>query len=507
MLLFIGFFGYNTHMQSISVTHNQPEYSVSEISGALKRVVEDTFGYVRVRGEISGFKRAASGHLYLDLKDANAVLNAVCWKGVASKFTFKPEDGIEVICTGKLTTYAGRSNYQMVIESMEPAGAGALMALLERRKQALAAEGLFDASRKRALPYLPQVIGVITSPTGAVIQDILHRIADRFPLHVVVCPVRVQGEGAADEIARAIAGMNNLVEGGAVPRPDVLIVARGGGSLEDLWAFNEEIVVRAAAASQIPLISAVGHETDTTLIDYAADVRAPTPTAAAEMAVPVRQDLLLAVKQTGLRMEQAMRRHVQHSVTRLDGLVRGMPRPSHMLEYRQQRLDDRGQRLILAMPVVLQRQHARLEKIAARLLHPSQQLQMKQQHLHMVSLRLTQVMPQHLLQCVHRYERVAARVQPVTVLQRIKEYYQRVEQVHERVLRKTVQQLDSAQHRVQLVSQMLEQLNYQKVLDRGFVLVRTEKGDPITSAAALPSESAITLQFRDGIRRAYSSGE
>ena len=222
-------------MQSVPSTHNQPEYSVSEISGALKRVVEDTFGYVRVRGEISGFKRAASGHLYMDLKDESAVLNAVCWKGVASRFTFKPEDGVEVICTGKLTTYAGRSNYQMVIEAMEPAGAGALMALLEKRKKALAEEGLFDASRKRPLPYLPSVIGVITSPTGAVIRDILHRIEDRFPLHVLVCPVRVQGEGAAEEIARAIMGMNALTEGGAVPRPDVLIVARGGGSLEDLW--------------------------------------------------------------------------------------------------------------------------------------------------------------------------------------------------------------------------------------------------------------------------------
>jgi len=270
---------------------NLPEYSVSELSQALKRTVEDTYPYVRVRGEISGFKRAASGHLYLALKDESAVLDGVCWRGVAGRLGIRPEDGMEVVCTGKLTTYPGRSKYQIVIEAMELAGEGALLKLLEDRRKKLAAEGLFDEARKKPLPFLPDVIGVVTSPTGAVIRDILHRLNDRFPRHVLLWPVLVQGEGAAAQIAAAIEGFNRIAPGGRVPRPDVLIVARGGGSLEDLWAFNEEIVVRAAAGSVIPLISAVGHETDTTLIDYASDRRAPTPTAASEMALPVRADL------------------------------------------------------------------------------------------------------------------------------------------------------------------------------------------------------------------------
>ena len=275
---------------------NVPEFSVSEISQAVKRTLEGTFERVRVRGEISGFKRAASGHLYMAMKDDAAVLDAVCWRGTAGRLSIQPEDGMEVIATGRLTSYPGRSKYQIVIDSLELAGEGALLKLLEDRRRKLAAEGLFDEGRKQALPFLPQVIGVVTSPTGAVIRDILHRLADRFPRHVLVWPVLVQGEGAAEQVAAAIRGFNALPPAGKVPRPDLLIVARGGGSLEDLWAFNEEVVVRAAAESQIPLISAVGHETDTTLIDYAADRRAPTPTAAAEIAVPVRRELLI---QTG----------------------------------------------------------------------------------------------------------------------------------------------------------------------------------------------------------------
>src|SRR6185295_17747103 len=272
--------------------HNRPALSVSELSQALKRMVESEFDHVRVRGEISGFKRHTSGHLYFALKDESAVIDAVCWKQMAPRLGLKPEDGMEVIATGRLTTYPGRSKYQIVVERMELAGAGALLKLLEERKAKLAAEGLFDAARKRPLPYLPAVIGVVTSPTGAVIRDILHRLDERFPRRVLVWPVAVQGEGAAEQVAAAIKGFNLMAEGGAVPRPDLIIVARGGGSLEDLWAFNEEIVVRAAAGSRIPLISAVGHETDTTLIDFASDKRAPTPTAAAEMAVPVLRDCL-----------------------------------------------------------------------------------------------------------------------------------------------------------------------------------------------------------------------
>src|SRR5215470_14149276 len=282
---------------------NLPEYTVSELSAAVKRSLEQGFSYVRVRGEVSGFKRHGSGHCYLSLKDTDAVLDGVIWRVTAQRMSLKPEDGLEVVCTGRITTYAGRSKYQLVIESMELAGVGALLKMLEDRRKRLAAEGLFDAARKRPLPYLPGVIGVVTSPTGAVIRDILHRLADRFPRRVLLWPVAVQGEGAAEQVATAIEGFNRLPETGPIPRPDLLIVARGGGSLEDLMAFNEEVVVRAAAASKIPLISAVGHETDTTLIDFASDKRAPTPTAAAEMAVPVRADLMGFVAERAVRLE------------------------------------------------------------------------------------------------------------------------------------------------------------------------------------------------------------
>ena len=292
---------------------NLPEFSVSELSAALKRTVEESFPYVRVRGEVTGFRGVhGSGHAYFALKDEGARIEAVVWKGVYGRLRFKPEEGLEIVATGRLTTYPGSSKYQIVIDSIEPAGAGALMALLEQRKAMLAKEGLFDPARKQLLPFLPKVIGVVTSPTGAVIRDILHRLADRCPCHVLVWPVRVQGETSAAEVAAAIQGFNALPAGGPIPRPDLLIVARGGGSLEDLWSFNEEIVVRAAAASDIPLISAVGHETDTTLIDYAADVRAPTPTGAAEMAVPVRAELLAQVAERGGRLVGALVRLVQH---------------------------------------------------------------------------------------------------------------------------------------------------------------------------------------------------
>lgn len=324
---------------------NAGAMTVSELSGRLKRVVEGEFGHVRLRGEISGFKRAASGHLYLSLKDANAVIDAVMWKGTAGSIAFAPEDGLDVIATGKLTIYPGRSKYQIVIDRLELAGEGALMQLLERRKAALLAEGLFDAARKQPLPYLPRVIGVVTSPTGAVIRDILHRLADRMPSHVLVWPVLVQGEGAANEVAAAIAGFDALAPGGTVPRPDLVIVARGGGSIEDLWAFNEEVVVRAVAACRIPLISAVGHETDTTLTDFAADMRAPTPTAAAEMAVPVRADLAAFVRDLETRAIGAVRRHSGLAAERMRALLRLLPRPENLLAPQRQRVDDLGDRL------------------------------------------------------------------------------------------------------------------------------------------------------------------
>lgn len=349
------------------VTHNQKEYTVSEISGALKRTVEDNFSWVRVRGEISGLKRAGSGHIYFNLKDADCVLAAVCWKGVAQRLTFLLEDGLEAICTGKVTTYGGQSKYQITVNIIEPAGEGALMALLEKRKKELAAEGLFDEGRKKELPLLPKVIGVVTSPTGAVIRDILHRIADRFPVHVIVWPVLVQGNGAKEQIAAAIEGFNALPEGGDIPRPDLLIVARGGGSLEDLWAFNEEIVVRAAANSAIPLISAVGHETDTTLIDYASDKRAPTPTAAAEMAVPVREEWLAGVMDYRPRMHAAITRNLKERQQYILALSRGLVSPGQMLGNMAQRLDDWSERLRDCLPRALEQKAQSLTAAAGRL--------------------------------------------------------------------------------------------------------------------------------------------
>ncbi len=324
---------------------NAAPLGVGELALKLKRVVEGEFGHVRLRGEISGYKRVASGHAYLSLKDDSAVIDGVIWKGQVALIPFQPQDGIEVIATGKVTTYPGRSKYQIVIERMELAGEGALMALLEKLKAGLAAEGLFDNARKKVLPYLPGVIGVVTSPTGAVIRDILHRLEDRCPTRVLVWPVKVQGDGAAAEVAAALRGFDAIQPGGPVPRPDLVIVARGGGSIEDLWAFNEEVVVRAIAACSIPIISAVGHETDTTLADFAADLRAPTPTAAAEMAVPVLADLRLTLAAMGQRTERCVRRYHERGRERLDALVRVIPKRDALLGPQRQRADDLGARL------------------------------------------------------------------------------------------------------------------------------------------------------------------
>src|SRR4051812_27982753 len=328
---------------------NAAPVSVGELALKLKRVVEGEFGHVRLRGEISGYKRVASGHAYLSLKDDSAVIDGVIWKGQVSGLAFQPQDGLEVIATGRITTYPGRSKYQIIIERMELAGEGALMALLEKLKAKLAAEGLFDVRAKKVLPYLPLVIGVVTSPTGAVIRDILHRLEDRCPAHVIVWPVKVQGEGAAGEVASAIRGFDAIAAGGPVPRPDLIIVARGGGSIEDLWAFNEEVVVRAIAGCSIPLISAVGHETDTSLSDHAADLRAPTPTAAAEIAVPVLADLRLGLDSYAQRAERCARRYVERGRERSEALARLLPKRDALLGPQRQRADDNAQRLDRAL--------------------------------------------------------------------------------------------------------------------------------------------------------------
>jgi exodeoxyribonuclease VII large subunit len=452
--------------------HNQPVYSVSEVSSALKRTVEDRFGVIRIRGEISGFKAASSGHVYFRLKDENAVIDAVMWRGTAAKLSFKAEDGLEVICHGKITTYPGKSSYQIVVDAIEPAGAGALMALLEKRRKQLEAEGLFDPSRKKKLPFLPRTIGVVTSPTGAVIRDILHRLGDRFGVHVLVWPVAVQGEGAAEQIAEAINGFNNLPPcespdshmgrgsrlaspAGAAYRPDLLIVARGGGSLEDLWAFNEEIVVRAVAASKIPLISAVGHETDTTLIDYASDRRAPTPTAAAEIAVPVREELLLGVKQLDVRLLAALQRFLAQHGERLLGLSRGLPRPAQLLDNAAQRLDDWSERLLAALPLSLARKQQQLQLIVSGL-------------------------------------------RPQALLVEMNKQSGRLAELQQRLQIATMRQWERKNEQLQHAQTLLESVNYQRILERGFALVRTSAGALVTSATQAQKSKQLSLTFKDG---------
>ncbi|WP_142847884.1 exodeoxyribonuclease VII large subunit [Telmatospirillum sp. J64-1] len=462
--------------------HNQPALSVSELSQALKRTVEDRFAHVRVRGEISGFKRHSSGHLYLSLKDADAVIDAVCWRGQAMRLGLKPEDGMEVVVTGRLTTYPGRSKYQLVIESMELAGEGALLKLLEERKRKLAAEGLFDPSRKRPLPFLPNVIGVVTSPTGAVIRDILHRLADRFPRHVLLWPVAVQGEGAAEQVAAAIRGFNALPPGGAVPRPDVLIVARGGGSLEDLWAFNEEVVVRAAAESEIPLISAVGHETDTTLIDFASDLRCPTPTGAAEKAVPVRLELLAQVGDLGARLTGGMGRGLDQRRLRVEGLARGLPNPRRIIEDMAQRLDDRTERLANAMPNLLQRRQTEVERLGAHLKHPREQL----------------------AEATHKLERLSAAMDAALKAKRaateayIERFRLHLDQLGGRLENSPRRLLSDREAALSGVGKLLESYSYKGVLARGFAYVEDNDGQAVTTRADAGSRSALTVHFSDG---------
>ena len=434
---------------------NAPALSISEISQLLKRTVEDRFGFVRVRGELSGVKRAASGHLYLSLKDENARLDGVMWRGGAQRLGFVPEDGVEVIATGKLTTYPGRSNYQIVIERMEIAGEGALLALLAKTKARLEAEGLFAPTRKRPLPYLPRVIGVVTSPTGAVIRDILHRLRDRFPTHVLVWPVLVQGPGAAAQIAAAVRGFSALEPGGSVPRPDLVIVARGGGSIEDLWCFNDEDVVRAIAASTIPTISAVGHETDTTLADFAADVRAPTPTAAAEIAVPVRGELIAGLADLHARKQRAVVRLLNLSRERLEQRARRLPAPQALLEGQAQRLDDLGDRLRRAL--------VHRTGLAAT----------------MLAQRSAGLRPAVLAARLQRgRDRLAAqRLRPAAVLQRI----------------------EAARTQVGALDRLRRSLDPEAPLARGYVLVKGADGSLIRTREAAAGQALLHLKFADGV--------
>lgn len=380
-----------TPAAAVQTQNEEKEYTVSEISAEIKRFVETKFNRVRIKGEIFGAKRADSGHYYLSLKDENAVIAAVCWRGVAVGLKIKPEDGLEVIATGKITTFAGKSSYQLVIEQMEVAGAGALLKLLEERKQQFAAEGLFDPAHKKKIPYLPQTIGVVTSASGAVIRDIIHRVRDRFPSHIVLWPTPVQGEGAAEKIAAAVKGFNSLPVNGQIPRPDVIIVARGGGSLEDLWPFNEEIVIRAVFTSEIPVISAVGHETDTMLIDYVSDIRAPTPTGAAEFAVPVKAELESRLSIIQGRLINAAHRYLSGYQTKLEGLSRGIPNLEQILLENQQKLDDRTERLKLSFTNFLNNKYSQIEKNNLRPYYILNIFEKKQENLKNLSLRLDSV--------------------------------------------------------------------------------------------------------------------
>ncbi|HEY4276364.1 MAG TPA: exodeoxyribonuclease VII large subunit [Rhizomicrobium sp.] len=440
---------------------NLPEYSVTELSAALKRAVEEGFPFVRVRGEISGLKAAASGHIYFDLKDDKAVLNAIVWKPTARLLKIKPEPGLDVICMGRVTTYPGSSRYQLIVEQMELAGLGALMAMLEERKKRLATEGLFDIARKKKLPYLPEVIGVITSPTGAVIRDIMHRLNARFPRRVLLWPVAVQGEKAAAEIAAAITGFNAATLN--FPRPDLLIVARGGGSIEDLMAFNDEAVVRAAAVSKIPLISAVGHETDTTLIDFASDMRAPTPTAAAELAVPVLADLQATLADFGRRSRNCFDKGVTDRKRHLAQLARVLPRPEQLFANPRQRLDQAGERLGLGLSRNLQIHRAALIKMEALL-------------------------------------------RPRPIATRIAHGRERLANLDARALRCQRARVTKDREKLDSLSRLLKGVSHVEVLERGFALVRGGDGKIRRRAAEIKSGEALDLVFADGEKKAHAEG-
>ena len=457
---------------------NSPEFSVTELSGAIKRVIEGEFSHVRIKGEVGRVSRPRSGHIYLDLKDDKSVINGVIWKGVAGRLQTQPEEGIEVVATGRVTTFGGQSKYQIVIEDIKPAGMGALMALLEKLKTMLSAEGLFEEARKRPLPYLHEVIGVVTSPSGAVIRDILHRLRDRFPRKVLIWPVAVQGAKCAPEVVRAIEGFNALKIGGAMPRPDLLIVARGGGSVEDLWGFNEESVARAAAASNIPLISAVGHETDTTLIDFVSDKRAPTPTAAAELAVPVRIELMAWLDQQSASMTTSLSGGLQRRSQRLRDLSRALPRLETLLDGPRQRLDTTGARLGPALMSGVQRRKVRLSEAAGGLRPAAMQRMIENER--------------------RRLDALSARMGPA--LERcvsIDQRRQAVSAMAQRVADAGQQRVNAARNKIEAMDRLRLTLGYEATLSRGYAVVRGY-GDVVTTKKAAGKAQELEIQFADG---------
>jgi len=486
---------------------NLIEYSVSEISAAVRRAIEDGFSYVRVRGEISGFRGPhSSGHCYFSLKDERARIEAVVWRTTLARLRFKPEEGIEVIATGRLTTFPGQSKYQIVIDALEPAGIGALMALLEERRRKLAAEGLFDETRKRPLPYLPRVIGVVTSPTGAVIRDILHRLGDRFPVRVVVWPVKVQGDTAAAEVSAAIRGFNALPAGGAIARPDLIIVARGGGSLEDLWSFNEEIVVRAAADSTIPLIAAVGHETDWTLIDHVADRRAPTPTGAAEIAVPVRSELNAALDTLAARHRGATARLIEAGRRELLAAARALPRADDLLAIPRRTLDDLGSRLGRGLFANARTHRLAFERSAAQL-SVSRLIQFLNQNRERVA-NLAERNRRALQVDAERrrtgFSAAAGRLRAEPLVERMARERRRLADATTAATRCFGAVIERKARELRSADQLLRSLSYRNVLARGFALVRAGER-PVHAAAEVATGAALDIEFHDGHVSAVST--
>ncbi|ABI63196.1 exodeoxyribonuclease VII large subunit [Granulibacter bethesdensis] len=477
---------------------NIPEYSVSDLSGTIKRTLEGAFGRVRVRGELTEVKRYPSGHIYLSLKDEGGKIAGVVWKFAVPRLGMLPENGVEVVATGKISSYADRSSYQLIIDRMEYAGAGALLARIEMLRQRLAEEGLFDAARKRALPRLPRVVGVVSSEKGAVLQDIRTTIARRFPRTVLLWPVPVQGEGAAAKIAAAIDGFGRLPPDGPVPRPDVLIVARGGGSLEDLMAFNEEIVIRAAAACPIPVISAVGHETDTTLIDYASDRRAPTPTAAAELAVPMRAELTADLAHKTARLGGALSRMTQGAWLGLAQAERLLPDLPTLLGHARQRLDDRSLRLGMALPGLLAARRAGLRNAALRLPRPAHIITQTRQHLRGAENSLRVAMPMLLA-----HKRSALRLHALRLGASLRHsLHLHLGDARPLFVRMRAAplpgRLREAQARLDGLCARLESVSYQAVLARGYALVLDHDGHAVTQAARIASGQILTLRFSDG---------
>ena len=496
----------------VDTPSNLTEYSVSELSGSIKRTVETAFDQVRVRGEISGYRGPhSSGHAYFSLKDDRARIDAVIWKGTMSRLKFRPEEGMEVIATGKVTTFPGSSKYQIVIESLEPAGAGALMALIEERKRKLGAEGLFDPERKRRLPFLPRVIGVVTSPTGAVIRDILHRISDRFPVRVLLWPVKVQGEGSGQEVANAIHGFNALSPDGAIPRPDVLIVARGGGSLEDLWSFNDEIVVRAAAESRIPLISAVGHETDWTLIDYAADVRAPTPTGAAEMAVPVKAELQSQLAALAARLQGGTGRHMDQRRQNLRSLVRALPSLDQLLALPRRRFDEAAVGLGRGLSLNTLNKRRGFERFAAHLRPEllTGRINERRQQVNDRMIRIERFIERRTAELNSRLKRADAvlGLVPARLDTQVARFRDRLSNLTRHADSTLAHQLRRWRADVTAQDRVLQSLSYKNVLLRGYAVIRDADDRPVSRAAALGPGAAISIQFADARVSAVTGGE